>query len=297
MARPRGFMHYWTPKPHVAALIGQVNEIIDGSDILPLTLRQIFYMLVSRYGYDKTEKDYKRLCETMNKARRAKMTDMDSIRDDGLARRRESGYLSRDSYLRAVIYGAENFTLDRQEAQKIKIYVWCEAGGMLPQLADAVKEWHIPVLSSGGFDSVTTKHNLAQELALKEHVVILHLGDHDPSGVHMYGSLDEDLQAFMYDIREEDGYGSLNNECDLHRIAVTPEQVDAMCLPTAPAKPTDKRSFTGLTTQCEAIDPADLREIVRDECMLFLDMEAHEACLAKELEISAELTAKFKDLK
>lgn len=296
MARPRGFMPYWTPKPHVAALISQVNEIIDGSDILPLTLRQIFYMLVSRYDYAKTEKDYKRLCETMNKARRAKMTDMDSIRDDGLTRRREYGYNSRDHYLRAVIGGAKNFTLDRQDVQETKVYVWCEAGGMLPQLADAVAEWHIPVLSSGGFDSVTTKHNLAQELALKKHVVILHLGDHDPSGVHMYGSLDEDLQAFMRDIREEDGYGNDNNICDLERIAVTPEQVEDMNLPTSPAKTTDRRSFTGLTTQCEAIDPADLRIIVREACLMYIDDAAHEGCLALEQEISAELVTKFKDL-
>jgi len=296
MGRPRGFMYGWKPKDHVLDLITDVNSIISESEILPLTLRQIFYMLVSNNGYDKTEKAYKRLCETMNKARRAKMTDMDDIRDDGLKRRCDAGYNSKSHFINSIIWRANNFTLNRQKVQPIKLYVWCEAGGMLPQLADAVEEWHIPVLSSGGFDSVTTKHNLAQELALKEHVVILHLGDHDPSGVHMYGSLDEDLQAFMHDIREEDGYDSMENDCELIRIAVTPEQVEDMHLPTAPAKATDKRSFEGLTTQCEAIHPTDLRRIVRERCLDHIDDGLHEQILAEEKEIEAELKRELEGL-
>jgi len=296
MGRPRGFMYSWKPTEAVYQLVHKVQAIITESDILPLTLRQIFYMLVSNEGYDKTEKAYKRLCETMNKARRAKLIDMDSIRDDGLRRACAAGYSSQSSFVRSIIWRAENFILDRQAVQDTKIYVWCEAGGMLPQLANAVEEWHIPVLSSGGFDSVTTKHNLAQELALEKHVVILHLGDHDPSGVHMFGSLDEDLQAFMRDIREEDGWGNDNNECDLYRIAVTPEQVEEMNLPTAPAKTTDKRSFEGLTTQCEAIHPSQLRDIVRENCLLWIDDDVHEKCLAKEQEISSELRRKLEGL-
>lgn len=293
--RPRGFIENWTPHLETFKLVSNIKNIIDTSDILPLTLRQIFYMMVSQHDYDKTEKAYKRLCETMNKARRAQMIDMDSIRDDGLTRVVDSGWYSRNSFLRACRRWAGNFELDRQVRQPIKLYLWCEAGGMVPQLATAVQDYHIPILSSGGFDSVTTKHNFAKEIseldvdqeAWDSQVVILHLGDHDPSGVHMFGSLDEDLQAFL------DHYGG---RVEMKRIAVTLDQVDELGLPTAPPKSTDKRSFSGQTTQCEAIHPSELKRIVQNEIMEYIDMDIHEETLTLESEISEELAEKFKDL-
>lgn len=293
MGRPRGFIENWTPTAPVADLIDQVALIINTSDILPLTLRQIFYMLVSNSAYDKTEKAYKRLCETMNKARRARMIDMHSIRDDGLTRVNSAGYRSGESFISTVKWRAENFKLDRQSVQDVKLYLWCEAGGMVPQLADAVEEWHIPVLSSGGFDSVTTKHNLASELSAAGAVVVLHLGDHDPSGVHMFGSLDEDLQAFISAMSNQ-GWGG--QSFDMERIAVTPQQVEDMHLPTAPAKATDRRSFTGLTTQCEAIPPSELRVIVRDKVLEYLDLDAHEGVISREADISERLMAKLGEI-
>ena len=52
-------------------------------DYLPLTIRQIFYRLVGAHNYEKTERAYARLCEHLNRARRARIIPMASIRDDG----------------------------------------------------------------------------------------------------------------------------------------------------------------------------------------------------------------------
>ena len=288
MTRARGFLYGWEPNDRTAELIGTVNDILsDNIDILPLTLRQIFYMLVSNHGFDKTEKAYKRLCENMNKARRASLVPMSSIRDDGLTRLGNAGWESEEALVDGFKSSAAYFTFDRQAAQAVKLFIWCEAAGMAPQLAAAVDEYHIPVLSSGGFDSVTTKHNVARQLSRAGKAAVLHLGDHDPSGVHMFSSLDEDLQAFL---------GHYGGEVELYRLAVTPDQVAEMDLPTAPRKPTDNRSFEGETTQCEAIPPRTLREIVRAEVIDRLDMEAHNAVLAEEQEIRARLIERLADL-
>ena len=284
MSRPRGFIEDWKPQASTEMLVGYVEEIINESDILPLTLRQIFYMLVSGYGYDKTEKAYKRLCETLNKARRARVISMSDIRDDGLTRQSEWGWRNGGHYLRSIKAQAEYFELDHQMNQDVKVYVWCEAGGMVPQLADALTQYHIPVISSGGFDSVTTKHNFAEEISEHSEVVILHLGDHDPSGVHMFGSLDEDLQAFL------DYYGGSVN---MQRIAVTPDQVEELGLPTAPPKTTDRRSFVGQTTQCEAIHPSELRRILIEHVMPHIDQEIYDKTIEEEEEIRAELVKKL----
>ena len=120
---------------------------------------------------------------------------------------------------------------------------------MLARVANA---FGVPVLTSGGFDSLTAKHDLARELAAEldtgARAEILHLGDLDPSGEHLFTSLAEDVAAMCESI--------CGAEPAFTRLAVTREQADRLSLPTAPPKPTDKRRFTGETVQCEAIDPA-----------------------------------------
>ncbi len=166
--------------------------------------------------------------------------------------------------------------------------VWCEAGGMLPQLANYCEDYGVPVLSSGGFDSVTTKHNFAREVSrMGSWVEILHIGDHDPSGVHMCSSLDEDLQAFV------EYYGGM---IEVTRLAVTPDQVDILGLPTAPPKKTDKRSFEGRTTQAEAIPPRTLRAIVTDAILSRMDEDIYQSVLAQEEEIRKSLAEKLERL-
>lgn len=286
--RPRGFIENWKPRADTAALVSNVQTIlIDNSEILPLTLRQIFYMLVSGYGYDKTEQAYKRLCETMNKARRARAISMQDIRDDGLRRQSPHGWESEDNILSTFRSYGRRFKLNRMQNQPTHLMVWCEAAGMMPQLAKYCEQYGVTVMSSGGFDSVTTKHNFAVEASGYNAVEILHIGDHDPSGVHMCSSLDEDLSAFI------DHYGG---EICVSRIAVTPKQIRDLRLPTAPAKKTDNRAFVGRTTQAEAIPPSKLKEIVTAEILARLDMEIYQDTLDEEEEIRVSLTAKLANL-
>lgn len=286
--RPRGFISNWKPHPHVAKLIGQVNGILSANhDILPLTIRQIFYMLVSNHEYDKTEKAYKRLCETLNKARRARMIHMSSIRDDGMREQTPFSYRSERDCIDVIKAQAEQFRLPRQRGQDSHLIVWCEAGGMLPQLARYCDQWGVPVRSSGGFDSVTTKHDFAKHVSRLGHVEILHIGDHDPSGVHMCKSLDEDLNAFVR---------AMGGDVEVTRLAVTPEQVATMRLPTAPPKATDNRSFTGKTTQAEAIPPAKLREIVTAAITDRIDIDIYNDILDQERVIRESLAERLEHL-
>ena len=162
MARNRGFLEAYNPKPETVMLISEVNKIlIDEAEYLPLTLRQIFYRLVVKELIDKTEKSYKRMCETVGTARRGKMIGMDDIRDDGFRQNDSKGWESIDSMMDTFRYTAETFTLDRQDGQAQRIIVWCEAGGMIPQLQRVANDYSIPVYSSGGFDSITTQHGQA----------------------------------------------------------------------------------------------------------------------------------------
>ena len=280
--RPRGFIE-WNPKAKTAALLAQVRGILaEYREFLPLTIRQIFYRLVGAHGYDKTEAAYDRLCETLNRARRARMISFDAIRDDGFHRTGFCGWDDIEQAQASFVQAAENYRLDRQANQAARIVIWCEAQGMVPQLERVAEPYSVPVFSSGGFDSLTVKYQVAAEFVRFACVTVLHIGDHDPSGVHVFGSLDEDVGAFV---------AAQGGQVDFVRLAVTPEHIDEYGLPTAPAKATDRRAFTGETVQAEALPPDTLANIVRDAIAERFDDDIYRRTVEREIEQRAALVA------
>ena len=156
--RPRGFVD-WKPRAHSLVLLEQVKGVLDEyRDYLPLTCRQIFYRLVGAHGYEKTERAYSRLCEMFNRARRAELISMDDIRDDGGQKIEPLVWRDADELVSNLRLQVQQFRLDRQDGQEQRLFIMCEAGGMAPQLAEAVDDYGITVISSGGFESVTEKH-------------------------------------------------------------------------------------------------------------------------------------------
>ena len=145
---------------------------------------------------------------------------------------------------------------------------------MVPQLERVSLEYSVPVFSSGGFDSVSVKHAVAREFSTGgQNVRVLHVGDHDPSGGHVFSSLAEDIDAFAqrFDVGVE-----------FIRLAVTPDQIAEHELPTSPPKPTDNRSFEGDTAQAEALPPDVLAEILRDAIESQFDLQTYAEALSQE---------------
>jgi len=279
--RPRGFAP-WNPRADTLALLACVAQVLtEYAAYLPLTIRQVFYRLVGTVDYDKTEQAYSRLCETMGRARRAGLIRFDAIRDDGGTRHEADAWASPDDWLNGVAVAARRFTLDRQEGQAVRLWLLCEAAGMAPMLARAANPYGVAVLSSGGFDSLTAKHDLARELAGAGRTEVLHIGDHDPSGVHLFTALSEDVGAMVR------GLGG--PVPTFTRLAVTEAQIAALGLPTAPPKPTDRRAFTGDTVQAEAIPPDVLSRMVADAIAARQDAAIRAAVLDREGEARASL--------
>lgn len=268
MTRPRGFTP-WRPARKSLELVSAAHDVLDEyADLLPLTLRQVFYRLVAQGAIDKTERGYARLCEVMNRARRAEMVPMDAIRDDGTTIRTAHDFddeAEANDYLHHL---AANARMDLQRGQSERLEVWCEAAGMVPQLQRVAHPYGVPVISSGGFDSLTAKYETASRYDAQGATTVLHLGDYDPSGVHIFKSLAEDIQAFTF------------APVVFIRLAVRPEQIEQYGLPTAPPKKSDNRAFNDTrTVQAEAFDPAQLASLVRYAIEARMDMGAYSDAL------------------
>lgn len=269
----RGFIH-WSPRRESLERIDMVRAILlEYEAHLPLTLRQIFYRAVGQYGYDKTEAAYKRLGRTLAKARRAELIDMGAIRDDGISNERASGYQSLSNFEDVIKRAGKSYHRHPAIGQRQEVMVICEAAGMVPQLSRVAHPYGVDVRSSGGFDSVTAKHDLAQDISQSVlPVVVLHIGDLDPSGESMFDVISEDVGAFVRDYAKSE---VTNSSVEFVRIAVTREQAVLYDLPTAPKKETDSRAknFEGNTVQCEALPPNTLNRIVQEAIEARIDMD------------------------
>ena len=253
--RHRGPRVEWRPQARTVELLDQIARVlVEYAEHLPLTARQIFYRLVGTRNYAKTENAYARLCETLVSARRAGRIDFAAIRDDGVTIDQPTGFDDPADFWETVRWTADRYRRARLNGQSVNVEVWAEAAGMVPQLARVAAPWGVPVVSSSGFDSLTAKYDAARRAAADGRpLVVLHIGDLDPSGVHLFSSAAEDVAAWA------EHYDAV---VIFRRVAVTPEQVDAYGLPTAPPKATDRRRFTGETCQAEALDPATLADLL-----------------------------------
>jgi len=259
--RPRGYIADYAPRSETVALLEAAQAVLDEyREHWPLTVRQIFYRLIGAHGFPKTEAFYARLCHHLANARRGSVIPFDAIRDDGVTTVRMERYADADDFRLHVRRLASNYQRDLMASQPRHLEVWCEAAGMIHQLADVAHVYSVNVFSSSGFDSLTAKKRIADRIcAIGKPAVILHLGDYDPSGESIFRSVADDVSAFV-DADRPHGLVSV----EFRRIALTEDQVRDFDLPTAPAKASDSRSkaWQGETCQLEALTPSQIADLL-----------------------------------
>lgn len=259
--RPRGYIADYRPQAKTLSLLAAAQSVLDEyREHWPLTVRQIFYRLIGAHDFPKTEAFYGTLCHHLANARRARVIPFDAIRDDGVTTVRMEHFDGEDHFRRHVRHLSENYRRNLMATQPLHLEVWCEAAGMIHQLAAVAHRYSIRVYSSSGFDSLTAKKAIADRICeVGKPAVILHLGDFDPSGESIFDSVAEDVEAFVEADKQAGGVF-----VNFERVALTVAQVRQFNLPTAPAKVTDSRSksWSGETCQLEALTPRQIAEIL-----------------------------------
>jgi len=283
----------WNPRAKTRRLLDQIHAILrEYREHLPLTCRQVFYRLVGAYLYDKTEQAYDRLLETLNRARRSGVVPFNAIRDDGMTENAPGGFYGIPDFYRGVRAAAADYRRDRMAGQPRAVELWVEAGGMVPQAARVAHHYGITVYSSGGFDSLTVKHDAARRfLARDVPTVVVHAGDFDPSGLSVFDSAAEDVSMLVADLAGVDDARGL---VDFRRVVVTPDQIARYRLPEAPPKATDRRgAWEGGTVQAEALAPDDLAAELRAAIESVVDLDILTSTIAAETAERAQLLARL----
>lgn len=261
------------------SLISLSNDIIDDyqSRGYELTLRQLYYQLVARDLIPNTEKSYSKLGTTISNARLAGLVDWLAIVDRTRARNQRATWNNPGEIISAV---ANQYHVDKWKDQEYRLFVWVEKEALAGVIRTACNPHDIQVdyLSCRGYMSQSTIWREAQNLTSAydngQIPVILHLGDHDPSGVDMTRDNIERLALFSGLIEGFSFY--------FKRIALNYDQVEEHNPPPNPTKLTDTRAKEyiakyGMSSwELDALDPDILVELIQSRIMDYQDMDLWE---------------------
>lgn len=255
-------------------MIYVINDIITDyqQQGFTLSVRQLYYQLVARDIIENTEQSYKRIASIINDGRLAGLIDWDAIED----RNRDIEMMTRWSSGSSIVRAAANsFHQDMWVNQTDRVFVIVEKAALAGVLSGVCRKYDVPLLAARGYPSVS----IVREMVL-EHIVpalsdgqipvVLHLGDHDPSGIDMTRDLDERIRMFAE--AEMDG-----TSVDINRIALTMKQIDLKKPPPNPAKTTDarfkdyQRKYGKESWELDALEPSFLVELVTKHIQQSID--------------------------
>lgn len=258
----------------VRVRIQQANSIIAeyAAEQMTLTLRQLYYQFVARGIIPNNLREYKKLGSIVNDARLAGMIDWDAIED---RTRSLSSWKHWDSPSQALQETAERFRYDVWHSQPTRIEVWVEKEALTGVIERACGPWVIPFFACRGYVSQSEQYAASKRFLdyhenAGQQVLILHFGDHDPSGIDMTRDNDDRLQMFTHGM----------DFVTVKRLALNENQIAKYKPPPNPAKVTDSRAkkyierFGDESWELDALDPKVLRALVKKEVDSVLDVDA-----------------------
>lgn len=254
---------------------------------LTLTLRQLYYQLVSANIIANKESSYKNLGSLVSRGRLAGILDWDAIEDRVRQPNKPSHWNGPRDIFNAAISG---YRLDRWEGQTNFVELWVEKDALAGVLEPVAKKHHITLMVNRGYSSQSAMYDAARRIwqasECDEHH-ILYLGDLDPSGEDMVRDIDERLN---------DMFGAA---CKVEKLAITPEQVMEFNPPPQPAKTSDSRARRFIAEhgtesyEVDALPPVALREIINDALKDLVDHDPlHEILNQERRDISLMIEAR-----
>ena len=205
-------------------LITECNAICQTlyDDRYALTLRQLFYQLVSRNRIKNTEREYKNLGVLISDARYAGLIDWDHIVDR--IRVLNNDYGSHFTDPEDIInYFTESFRVDVWKDQDVRPEVWVEKDALIQVVANICEPLGVPYIAVKAYSSTSAqwagRRRFRQYIRDGAKPVILHLGDHDATGVDCSRHLKEEMELLV------------GSPIELRRLALTPAQIEKYELP------------------------------------------------------------------
>jgi hypothetical protein len=274
-------------------MIRLINEILadyaqQGYD---LSLRQLYYQLVSRNVVPNTEKSYKNVGSLVSDARLAGLIDWDMIRDRGREMISNPHWNSPSHFIEVA---APQYRFDLWADQESYVEVMVEKQALEGVLQPVCRELDVPFTANKGYSSSSAMYEASKRFLQRaedgKELYVIYLGDHDPSGIDMSRDVGDRLDLFLKtSLGREQEIGP--NELPIihvRRVALNMDQIRQLRPPENPAKITDSRAagyiarFGRSSWELDAVEPRQLARLVREAVISVMDHRKFTANVKKQ---------------
>ena len=230
----------------------------------PMTVRQIYYQLVSRQVIENNRGQYQAVSNALVDARKDGLIPWEWIED----RLRRPRMVSMWDDLTSFADTARAaYRRDVWSLQPRYVEVWLEKDALSGIFEDMLRPYGVTLNVGRGYDGWDSIHNAADRYETWDRVDVLYFGDFDPSGEDMVRSLRERLRFFGC--------------CpDIVKVALTAADVKRYDLPPDFTKATDTRraAFVAVhgdvAVELDALPVDVLKTRLREEVEARLNMDA-----------------------
>lgn len=258
--------HQFERKTLDAARLDRIMEAVEiargyAAQSLVLTVRQLYYQLVSKGRIENTIRSYKNTVGLLRDARMLGFMDWDHIEDRGRSTDWPGHWDGPAEILRDCV---RQFTIDTWADQPVHIEVMVEKDALSGVLSPTCRARDVRLTANKGYSSISAFYEIGRRLYEKHNdhakdLVVLYLGDHDPSGMDMTRDVEDRLHTFA-----ELDPGTI----EVRRLALNMDQVTEYGPPENPAKETDSRAaqyikqFGHSSWELDALDARVLASLV-----------------------------------
>lgn len=251
-----------------------------------LTLRQLYYQFVARDLIPNTERSYKNLGNLVSKARIAGLIAWTALEDRG---RTLIEWPANDDPADVIRDSVWRLRFDIWERMNSYVEVWVEKEALRQVVESGCRKRYTPHMACKGYLSQSEAWRAGkrfEEAAERgQHCVLIHLGDHDPSGVDMTRDNAARVGLFSW----------LGPRVDVRRIALNMDQVEEYGPPPNPAKITDSRAseyiaqYGNTSWELDALEPAVIADLIESTVEEYVDADVWEAAEAEQERERAKL--------
>lgn len=267
-------------KPESLAKIDYCNEVIGRYEEqgLKLTLRQLYYQLVSQNVIPNEERSYKNLGSLVSNARLSGLIDWDAIEDRIREPQTVTEFRDLDHLARTAVAA---YRLPRWEDQDAYVELWVEKDALAGVLEPLARDNHVTLMVNRGYSSQSAMYESAQRFLKAEesgkYLHLFYLGDHDPSGEDMVRDVRDRLAMFGVEV-------------EVRKLALTMEQIRKHRPPPNPAKVSDSRAAAYIAKhgdrswEVDALPPEELARIIQRAFSQVIDLHRMDAVKRREEE-------------
>lgn len=260
-------------------MIETINVILENyaGQGYDLSLRQLYYQLVSKNLVPNTEKSYKNVGSLVSDARLAGRIDWDMIKDRGREMVANPHWDGTQDFIESV---APQYRFDLWDDQPKYVEVMVEKQALEGVLQPVCRQLDVPFTANKGYSSSSAMYEASKRYLKRaedgKEIYVIYLGDHDPSGIDMSRDVLDRLNLFL-----NTSMGMSSNEGDLltvNRVALNMDQVRELNPPENPAKLTDSRAdsyiqrFGRSSWELDAIEPRQLASLVTNAITTLMDV-------------------------